>query len=83
MRRGKIFLLMRICKLELVPDVLVEIGWHLVKVLNRVRAEHVMSNTKTELGKLLESESASCSRGLLLISSNIIREYYLLLKANL
>ena len=82
MRRGKIFLLMRICRLELVPDVLVEIEWHLV-VLNRVRAEHVMSNTKTELGKLLESESASCSRELLLISSNIIRGYYLLLKTNL
>ena len=67
-RRGKIFLLMRICNLEVVPDVLVEIGWHLV-VLNRPRAEHVMSSTKTELGNLLESESASCSRELLLFSS--------------
>ena len=82
MRRGKIFLLMRICKLEVVPDVFVEMGWHLV-VLNRVRAEHAMPNTKTEVGKLLESESALCSRELLLISSNIIRGYYFLLKANL
>ena len=37
----------------------------LVKGLNRVRAVHVMFNTKTELGKWLESESVSCSRGLL------------------